>query len=558
MNPTLLAELDALAARVRAGHTDDAAIRFAKLRSALIREGRERDSGREEAFRSRQLLERTLRVVGEDRLHPVAHELLDALLEIVGARRAFLGLVSGGGWTFEVARNLQRADLTDPAAQVSTTIIEQALATGQPVVTQDAMGDFGDASSVAMLALRSVLCLPIVHEGRMVGFVYLDDPERPRLFDAPAVTAATAWLPLVAGCLVRAMARESAGPLPGVITRSPRLLDVLAEVARIAKFDAPILLTGETGTGKSLIARSIHGVSHRAAGPFVHLNCGAIPEGLLEGELFGSEAGAFTGAKARRIGKLEAAAGGTVFLDELDAMPLSCQVKLLVALQERVITRLGGNAAIPIDVRVIAAMGADPFTAIAEGRLREDLYYRLAVCVARIPALRERPEDVPLLALHVLERSRTRYGLPALRLSPDAEAALLAHPWPGNVRELENVLDRAALLCKDGEIATIGIAAGRAREARGGVIGGLQLAAASLVDAMEAREALRDVELARAFEGALWLQLEARLGDRGAAFDYVGRSNEVKARNHNRTFAREVARLRELAALLGESVNEPG
>ena len=231
-------------------------------------------------------------------------------------------------------------------------------------------------------------------------------------------------------------------------------------------------------------------------------------------------------------------------------------MKLLVALQERVVTRLGGNAATPIDVRVIAAMGADPFTAIAEGRLREDLYYRLAVCVARIPALRERPEDVPLLARHVLERSRTRYGLPALRLSPAAEEALQAHPWPGNVRELENVLDRAALLSRDGEIGDLGIRGPRGREARGGVIGGLQTAASGLVAAMDGREALRDVELARAFEGAVWLALEAKLGDRIAAFEYVGRSAEVKARNHNRTFAREVARLRELAALLGELVTE--
>ena len=149
MTPALLAEFDALAARVRAGETDDAAIRFARLRSSIIRESRDRDTGRDDAHRSRQLLERTLRIVAEDRLHPVSHELLDALLEIVGAHRAFLGLVDGSGWTFVVARNLERADLSDPAAQVSTTIIEQVLRTGEAVVAQDAMGEFGDSSSVA-------------------------------------------------------------------------------------------------------------------------------------------------------------------------------------------------------------------------------------------------------------------------------------------------------------------------------------------------------------------------------------------------------------------------
>lgn len=552
----LSSEIDELIARVRSGDVGDAPLRLARLRAGVARQARELEDARVEAHRSRQLLDRAVRVVAEERLGPILHEVLDALIEILGAKRGFVGLSEAEGWRFLVARNLQRADLSDPDAHVSSTIIERALATKDVVVAEDAVADF-DATSVASLGLRSVVCLPIVHEGGIIGFVYLDDPGRPALFDRAAILAARAWMPLVSATIGRAVGQAGVGPLPGVITRSPRLVEVLEEVARIASFDAPILLTGETGTGKSLVARAIHSVSHRARGPFLHLNCGAIPEGLLEGELFGSEAGAFTGARARRIGKLEAAAGGTIFLDELDAMPPSCQVKLLVALQEREITRLGGNAAVAIDVRVIAAMGSDPFAAIRQGRLREDLYYRLAVCVARIPALRERPEDVPVLAAHVLERSRTRYGLPALRLSTGAEAELLSRAWPGNVRELENVLDRAALLSKDGVILSLGASAPAAptEERRAGVVGPLQASARALVAAMETREAVRDVELARAYEGAVWLALEAKLGDRAAAFAYVGRDNEVKARNHNRTFMREVSRLRELAALLGETLD---
>ncbi len=177
-----------------------------------------------------------------------------------------------------------------------------------------------------------------------------------------------------------------------------------------------------------------------------------MPESLLEGELFGSEAGAYTGSRGRRIGRFEAASGGTIFLDEIDTMPISGQVKLLVALQERTITRLGSNEPVRLDVRVIAATNADPQAAIAAGRLREDLYFRLAGAALEIPPLSARPEDIPVLAQHILAATVARHGLDPIRLSRRALDRLCAYSWPGNVRELEHVLDRAALLAGDGGV----------------------------------------------------------------------------------------------------------
>lgn len=331
----------------------------------------------------------------------------------------------------------------------------------------------------------------------------------------------------------------------------------LSELARIAAFDVPVMLAGETGTGKSLVARQLHNASARSDKPFVHVNCGAIPESLIEAELFGAEAGAFTGAKSRRIGRFEAADGGTLFLDELDSMPLACQVRLLVALQEKHITRLGSNSPIPVDVRVIAAMGRDPFQAIDAGDLREDLYYRIAVFSARLPALRERREDIPLLATHFLEQTRARYRLPPLRLSETALDHLSAHDWPGNVRELGNTLDRAALLARDGVIERIDFQGRRtpgSAATEAGVLPALELAARRLVDAMEAERVPRALESADAMRAVLLLELAHRLGGRDQAYLFLGQDALVRNRNHNRAFGREVGRLTELADALEEDL----
>ena len=534
---------------LQAGRSSDARRLVSHLFVAIGTTTAELEDAQTEAARLRMLLDRTLRVTAADGAQPVAEEALDAVMAIVEAPRGFVGAGEGRGWTLLAARNLERVDLDDPAALVSTSIIELALERRTPIVTHDA-GLEVPTQSVRGLALRSVACLPLVDGERLLGFVYLDNAKRPGVFDDAAVAAVTAWLPVVARSVARATAAPVGGGLPGVVTRSRRLTATLTELRRIAQFEASVLLTGETGTGKSLIARRLHEASGRAGGPFVHVNCGAIPEALIEGELFGAEAGAYTGAKARRKGRFEAADGGTLFLDELDSMPLACQVKLLVALQDRTITRLGSNVPVPVDVRVVAAMGSDPFEAIAAGRVREDLYYRLAVFVAELPPLRDRPEDIPLLAQHVLERTRERYGLPSLRLSPTAERTLLGHTWPGNVRELENALDRAALLSQDGVIDTLRLGArrGRGEAVQLDLAGLLRGAADRVAAALVGRADLRDLKALGVFRGAVLEALARRLGSEEAAFELLGLEAQVAARNHKRTWRREVGRLEALLA----------
>jgi two-component system response regulator AtoC len=232
-----------------------------------------------------------------------------------------------------------------------------------------------------------------------------------------------------------------------MIGESVALRRVLEMAQRVAPTDVTILIEGESGTGKEVLARAIHRLSARKDGPFVPVNCAAIPEGLLESELFGHERGAFTGAVRAKPGRFELAREGTLFLDEVGDMPLSMQVKILRALQEREIERVGGVRAIGVDVRVVAATHQQLDVLVAEGRFRSDLFYRLQGVQLRLPPLRERLEDLPLLVTHLLRRAGTRFSRPAAALSPEALRCLWAYTWPGNVRELQHVLEGAMVLC---------------------------------------------------------------------------------------------------------------
>jgi len=240
---------------------------------------------------------------------------------------------------------------------------------------------------------------------------------------------------------------------PGLVeVRSPRFQRVLDLAARAAPFDSSILITGETGTGKEVLARYIHRLSRRAKGPLLAVNCGALPETLLGSELFGHKAGSFTGAVADRIGLFEQAGKGTIFLDEIGDVPASMQMKLLRVLQEREIMRVGESRTRKVDVRVIAATNRDLARAVAEGRFREDLYYRLRVIEIEVPPLRDRTEDILPLARHFVKQFASRLKLPDLRLDATCLDLLTDHTWPGNVRELENAIERAAVLSVDGRI----------------------------------------------------------------------------------------------------------
>jgi two-component system C4-dicarboxylate transport response regulator DctD len=238
-------------------------------------------------------------------------------------------------------------------------------------------------------------------------------------------------------------------PGPRLLGRTPPIRRLRSLIRQVANTSADVLIQGETGTGKELVARSLHEHGARRHGNFVAVNCGAVPEHLIESELFGHEAGAFTGARGRRIGKLEHSSGGTLFLDEIESMPLAAQIRLLRVLQERTVERIGGNAAVPLDLRVVAATKVNLREAADRGEFREDLYYRLNVVTLEIRPLRERRDDIPLLFQHFALVAGDRHRRSAPPLSPEHLAALLAHDWPGNVRELRNAAERYVLLGED-------------------------------------------------------------------------------------------------------------
>ncbi len=272
--------------------------------------------------------------------------------------------------------------------------------------------------------------------------------------EAAAVAAIRAgareYLPLPpdAELIAAILAAVSLDRPSALVVRDPAMRDLLAKAAQVAQSSASILITGESGTGKEVLARFIHAQSRRARAPFIALNCAAIPEALLESELFGHEKGAFSGAIARRIGKFEAADHGTILLDELAEMDVRLQAKLLRTLQERSVDRVGGERPIPVDVRILAATNRDLGAAIDAGRFREDLFFRLNVVALHIPPLRERPLDIPTLAQHFVDHYATLNEVGDKRLSETAMARLMEHAWRGNVRELENTMHRAVLLTR--------------------------------------------------------------------------------------------------------------
>jgi DNA-binding NtrC family response regulator len=240
-------------------------------------------------------------------------------------------------------------------------------------------------------------------------------------------------------------------PSGELVGASPEMLTIFKSVARAAKSDATVLVLGESGTGKEMIARVLHSRSDRAAGPFIAINCAAIPENLLESELFGHEKGAFTGAIGQRIGRFERANGGTLFLDEIGDMSIALQSKILRALQEREIERVGGGSAVPIDLRVVAATNRELVECVEDGTFREDLYYRLAVVTLRLPPLRDRGQDLDRLVEHFGAHYAREHRRPVRAVSEEALEIIRRHPWPGNVRQLRNALERAVVMA-EGEV----------------------------------------------------------------------------------------------------------
>jgi transcriptional regulator with GAF, ATPase, and Fis domain len=388
-------------------------------------------------------------------------ELLDALLEVTHADKGFVILLEDGEMTVRAARNVARETIADALERVSDSIVQRVVETRRPLVVADALHDaeWSGSSSVVNLKLCSVLCAPLMQKGDPFGVIYLGNDNVVSLFDDRAlevltVFAAQASLLLQNALLLDSLRRENVALREAVSSKQygdligagASMREVYRRIEKVSGTDISVLVSGETGTGKEIVAREIHRRSPRATGPFVAVNCGAIPESLLESELFGHVKGAFTGAVATRAGKFQAAHGGTLFLDEVGDMPGSLQVKLLRALQERAVTKVGDTRSEPVDIRVIAATNKVLEEEIKKGAFREDLYYRLNVVSIPLPPLRERGEDVVVIARWFLQRYAKEFGARVRGFTPSALVAMRRYAWPGNIRELENRLKKAVVL----------------------------------------------------------------------------------------------------------------
>ena len=409
----------------------------------------------------RKLLEFSERLLANYDLNELLSTLMDAVVSITNADKGFLILLESGELRVKVARNLKRENLADALLQLSDSIIEKVVRTRKPVIISDAMRDaeFQNAMSVMNLRLSSVMCVPLLERGNLLGVIYVGNDSVADLFDPETlevltIFSAQASLIIRNALLVNELQLDNkllAEKLESlrygdIIGSCSAMQEVFKKVTKIATTDISVLITGETGTGKELIAREIHRRSARAKGPFITINCGAIPENLLESELFGHVRGAFTGAVNNKAGKFHAADGGTLFLDEIGEMPITLQVKILRALQDKVIVRVGDNRPETVDIRVVTATNRDLEHEIKVGHFREDLYWRLNVVNVHLPPLRDRDEDVMVIAKYLLHRFTQEFNSPVKGFSPNAVIAIRKYPWPGNIRQLENHLKKAVVL----------------------------------------------------------------------------------------------------------------
>jgi transcriptional regulator with GAF, ATPase, and Fis domain len=386
-------------------------------------------------------------------------QLLDLIFEVVPAGRGAILLADKEGHQFNSMFARMRQAGQTPLVKVSRTVARQVLEQGIAILGTDVpkSGDLGQVESLAASQVHSLLCVPLTVFQRVIGCVYVDSnspgnrllEEHLQLVTAIAGISAVAlenarrlqWLEQENERLTVEVSQERS-----LVGEGPQMREIYQFLKRVAPTESTVLIEGESGTGKELAARSLHRNSPRANRPFVAINCAAIPETLLESDLFGHERGAFTGASGMKKGRLELADSGVVFLDEIGELAPALQVKLLRVLQEREFERVGGTHPIKVDIRVIAATNCDLEQAMRDGTFRKDLYYRLAVLKVTMPTLRERHEDIPMLARHFVQKHAKRCKVKPRPISPEALSCLVNYDWPGNVRELENAIERALVL----------------------------------------------------------------------------------------------------------------
>jgi transcriptional regulator with GAF, ATPase, and Fis domain len=431
------------------------------LYRASVERAKEEESALAESYR--QVLEFSRLLLEDLPVESLLEKLMDSIISITQADRGFLILRRGEELDVAVARNLDRENVEDALDQLSDSIVSTVLETQEPLIVADALNDdaFAASRSVVNLRLCSVMCVPLLDRDRLLGLIYVGNDNVVNLFSRSHLETLTIYAAQASLILARAMAfdelrvdnvrlREELDELRfgSLIGACDAMRVVYRRVEKVAVTDVSVLVRGETGTGKELIAREVHARSGRADGPFVTVNCGAIPENLLESELFGHVRGAFTGASSNRAGKFHAAHKGTLFLDEIGEMPLNLQVKILRAIQDRAVTRVGENKPEQVDIRIVAATHRDLEAMIEQGTFREDLYYRLNVVTLWLPPLRERGDDVDVIAQYLLERFVRELGTGRRRFGKDALSAMRRFSWPGNIRQLENHIKKAVILAE--------------------------------------------------------------------------------------------------------------
>jgi transcriptional regulator with GAF, ATPase, and Fis domain len=409
----------------------------------------------------RKLFEFSSRLLGKYDLHELLQELMDAVIAVTNADKGFLILLENNDLRVKVARNVRSENIDDAVSQLSDSIIAKVVKTRRPLIISDALKDdeFSSSMSVINLKLCSVMCVPLMDKDSLMGLIYVGNDNVVELFAEEAlevftIFAAQASLIVKNALLINELQvdrrnlqeRLDAMRFGSIIGSCDAMREVFKKVEKVSTTDISVLITGETGTGKELIAKELHERSGRGKGPFVTINCGAIPENLLESELFGHVKGSFTGAVANKRGKFHAADGGTLFLDEIGELPVALQVKLLRALQEKSVVRVGDTRPEPIDIRVLAATNKILEVEIQRGMFREDLYYRLNVVNLHLPPLRDRGDDIMVIAKYFLNRYTEEYGAKVRGFSPNAVIAIKKYNWPGNIRQLENHLKKAVVL----------------------------------------------------------------------------------------------------------------
>lgn len=447
--------------------------------------------------RLRQLLSIAKSVASETNEEALLRRIVDSAMELTQAKQGFLFTVTLHGLDFRVARDSEGHDIEQPAAKVSSSIARRAMESGRAVVTEDAGGDsrFEGYRSIAFLKLRSVLCVPLKVPDGPLGALYLENNALSSNFrpqDVPIVAAFADFAAIaLAGALhvaelrrneeqlrqsrerigklnlrLKSLLRQQSEELAGVradldmsrrelglrydyttiVGHSEAMRNTLALLDRVMESSVPVLLVGETGTGKDLLARALHYNGPRRSGPFITVNCAALPAGLLEADLFGCESGAYTGAEGPRQGLFEQADNGTLFLDEVSEVPLDLQAKFLRVLESGEVRRLGSEQVRKVSVRTVAASNKDLSELARANTFREDLYYRLNGVTIRVPPLRERAEDIPALVDHFLDAICAEQEIDRPPVEPEVLDRLQAYPWPGNVRELHNEVQRLLAL----------------------------------------------------------------------------------------------------------------